>query len=274
MIELGDPVPLTLTITSGGAPADATSVVLTIEKPDGTTTSSPTDFTLAHVPASGVYSYLYLPPVTGSYQARFVATGINSGAWEDPFTVESSRSFISAAEASAHMRAAGIITTATDQEQLRWLCRVASEAVEGDLSRIVAPRTVVETFDGGQCGIVLRNLPVISITSVVDGGATLTTDQYTYSAAVGILYRGGAMDPQRFAGGRNGVAVTLRAGYQRPPMILRKVALNGVQRMWQASQQLPHPALDDDLSNVFTAAGILTPLEMVAYEKLRHLALA
>jgi hypothetical protein len=41
--------------------------------------------------------------------------------------------------------------------------------------------------------------------------------------------------------------------------------------MWQQSQQMPHPALDDlgAESSLFTPAGLLTPLEMSAYARLR-----
>jgi hypothetical protein len=67
------------------------------------------------------------------------------------------------------------------------------------------------------------------------------------------------------------VTVVYVAGPTDPPRIARKVALNGVERMWQSSQQTAHPMLDDvsAAEAVFTAAGTLTPLEMGAYNSLR-----
>jgi hypothetical protein len=283
MIEPGDVVPLRLAITdpANGSPVDAGTVTLEITDPTGavvTLTGASTP-PVQHTAASGVYLVSWpVPAVYGTYRYRWIATGANAGVWPDVFTVESPEGvFVSTAEALAHLRATTVITRAADVEELRRLIRVACDAVERDLGRIIAPRTVTETYSGGGAAIVLARSPVIAITSVTDNGSTLTAGtDYTFDSRVGIIYRGGPQSPTRFTTGRGTVAVTYRAGYQQPPWIARQVALRGVQRMWQQSQQMPHPALDDLGADgqLFTPAGVLTPLEMAAYDKLRQLAIA
>lgn len=278
MIEYGDPVPLTITIrNAAGTPEDATTVSLTITRPDLTTITSPTDFAIAHTALSGIYSYTYLPTQIGLHpSARWVATGINAGAWDEPFTVEQpGRAFINATEAIAELRSVRIPTRPADIEQLRWYCRVASNCVEHDLSRTIAPRAMTEVFDGGQCAVILAHGPVQSVTTVVDSGTTLTASDYVLSVKTGILYRGSQTSPTRFLTGRGTTSVTYVVGYTSPPPIVRKVALRGVVRMWQLGQQLTHPALDDiGAESVGYAIGTLTPLELDAYKSLRRLAIS
>ena len=50
---------------------------------------------------------------------------------------------------------------------------------------------------------------------------------------------------------------------------MRKVAKNGAQRMWQQSQQMPHPAMDDLDVELQVQTGVLTPLEYAAYQSIK-----
>ena len=84
------------------------------------------------------------------------------------------------------------------------------------------------------------------------------------------LCRGSTLYLTPWAWGVENITVTYVAGCVDPPRICRKVALNGVQRMWQESQQAAHPLLDEFCPEaVAVAAGALTPLEMAAYNSLR-----
>jgi hypothetical protein len=223
--------------------------------------------------------------VTGEYYVPYPTTtsGLHSELWtavvggvtaviRRSFTVEATTPlFVDTEEAVAHLRASGVIVSAADLEQLRWLCMVACSAVESDLGRRVAWQQVTETFDGGQSVILLRSTPLISVTTVVESGTTLTAADYTADVSASIIYRGGQQSPRCWAWGRQNVTITYAAGYLIPPPVVRKVALSGVQRMWQSSQQTHHPGLDDVSGEqaIFEAIGTLTPLELAAYNGFR-----
>jgi hypothetical protein len=271
-IEIGDVVPLRLTTRNAAKVlTDVVSVALVITRPDATTTSP----TVAHVASSGVYTASYTTTQLGQHTYTWTATDpVNGGTFTDTFTVDDGYTpFVSLAEQLRFMRATAVITDPDDLETLRGFIRVACEAVELDLGRFISPQTVVRTFDGGVTALVLKG-PIISITSVVDGGSTLTTDQYVADTSVGIVYRGGSNSPRWFTTGRQTVVITYRAGSSRPSSVARKVAMNGAMRMWQGSQQMPHPDLDDLDVEVQVRAGVLTPLEYAAYQKLKGPGLA
>lgn len=272
-IEIGDSVPLTLTTRNAAkVPTDVVSAALVITRPDGTT-SSPT---VGHVTASGVYTASFTPATAGFHRYTWTATDpVNGGTFTDGFMVEDDYvPFVSLDEQLGFMRARGVIDRDPDDlEILRWFVRVACEAVELDLGRYISAQTVTRTFDGGVTALVLKG-PIISITSVVDAGSTLTTDQYVADTSAGIVYRGGSTSPTWFTGGRQAVVITYRAGSIRPSSVARKVAMNGALRMWQGSQQMPHPDLDDLDAEVQVRAGVLTPLEFAAYQKLKGPGLA
>lgn len=258
MIDLGDPVTLTWVLGSSG------TVVATVTLPDGTT-SAPT------VSGTSTYSATYTTTQAGLHRINWVSSGATVAAHADVFNVEPAAAglIVSVADALAHLRSVTSITTTADLEQLRWLVAVTSDAVERDLDRILARRTVVETRDGGRLALVLNCSPVISITSVVESGTTTAAGDYTTDLENGVLYRGAATSPQRFAVGRQNVVVTYVAGMLVVPKIARKVALNGVERMWQHSQQAPHSAFAVDVE-IATVITRLTPLEMAAYDSLRR----
>jgi hypothetical protein len=255
----------------GGVLVNATTVVLTITFPDLTTTTP----TVTNPPATtGKYFYRQVVSPTGqtgSYTGTWLftlATG-ETTSYVDSFEV--GVSLVTIREATTHLRAGGTIVTANDLEQLQWLCAVSTDAVERDLGRTIIRKTVTETFDGGQSAILLTNTPVISVTTIVESGVTLAATDYTVNLKAGIVYRGGQQSPRSWLWGRQNIVATTLAGYAIRPVVVRKVALNGVQRMWQSSQQAAHPFLDDVSAEeaVFAAAGTLTPLEFAAYNSLR-----
>lgn len=273
-MDLGDTLPFRTDFydEDGGVLADPASVTLTITLPDGTEVAG----TVTN-PAVGKYACDYATSSSspaGRYVGRWLGTfpGGAPAAYVETFDVGDS--LVTVDEAIAHLRAAGILTTEDDLDQLQWLTFVASEAVEFDLDRVMLPRTVVETHDGGG-SIVLRKSPVISITSISESGTALTTSDYLVNTDAGILYRGSNYAARAFLAGFQNVVVTYRAGYLNPPRVVRKVALNAVQGMWQTSQQANHPALDEFAADaVFSATGQLTPLERAAYEALRSVGVA
>jgi hypothetical protein len=268
-LNLGGIIRLTYAVKNDlGVLANPATATVTITQPDGTT-ASPT---------------VVLPPtVTGQLVVDFtsVQAGLHSVHWattapvtseDDVFVAEApARMLVSVDEAVSHLRAGGVITSDADREQLQWLCLVATDAVEHDLGRVLVRRTIVETYEGAGGAISLRSTPVISITSVVEAGTTLTINDYLLNVSQGVLLRGTSLSSQSWAYGRQNIVVTYVAGYARPPAIARKVALNAVQAMWQTSQQASHPLINEDVAPEFISASVegLTPLEMRAYDRLR-----
>ena len=257
----------------GGVLINATSVTLTILKPDGT---------------SATPSVTNPPAVTGKYVLDQVTAptdpaGLWRGTWL--FTLASGKTstfvesfdvgptLITIDEALTHLRALNIIVKGADLEQLQFLTFAATDAVERDLDRILMKRTFVGSYSGGQEFIKLDQSPVISITTVVESGITLTANDYLLDSP--LLWRGNTTTGLTWSWGRLNVVITSVAGFNNPPVIARKVALNAVQRMWQESQQAAHPMIDElGESAVMTAVGLLTPVERMAYESLRMVPVA
>jgi hypothetical protein len=280
-VDLGD----TLTFKSdlydkppdqGGVLVNAPTVTLTITLPDGSTVLG----SVQNPPATtGKYLYDYTTSVlglAGRYVGRWLFTlaGGKTTSYVEAFDVGAS--LVSVDEAMAHLRAVGIITTADDLDQLQWLTFVATDAIERDLARVLVRRTIVETHDGGRWAIVLRQQPVISITSVTETGVTLSSvSGYVLDTFSGVLSRGSWLVPTRFWPGRQNIVVTYVAGETNAPPIARKVALNTIQGMWQQSQQAPHPAMAEFAGNsTFVDTSSLTPVERDAYNSLRIVGIA
>ena len=269
MIDLGDVVPLTLQVKDPVtlALANAGAVVCTVTAPDGTS-STPA----VGNPTTGNYSVQFTPAQYGQHRVRWVATGTNAGAFADEFVVESDyQPFVSLAEQLTFMKATTVITSVADLELLRLFIRTACEAVEQDLDRSISLQTRVQTIDGGTAAVILHRPPVVSITSVVESGVTLATTDYVVNLVAGILYRGQSTAPRYFLSGWQNVVITTRNGYlTNVPTVARMVAMKGAQRLWQQSQQMPHPAMDDlGSEGTVNVVGQLTPLEWAAYQKLK-----
>jgi hypothetical protein len=249
------------------------TATLTITQPDGTLAAG---ITVTLPPAdAGRLVYDFTPSQAGLHSVRW-STTVPTTADDDMFVAERAASLIvSVDEAVAHLRAGGIIISDADREQLQWLCLVASDAVERDLGRVIARRTVTEVYDGGRMAIMLRSTPVLSITSVTESGTLLGPGDYVVNPSTGLLYRGSTLSSLWFTYGRQNVTVVYVAGYLDPPRIVRKVALNGVQRSWQESQQASHPLLDEAIeAGIAVAVGTLTPLELGAYNSLKAVGIA
>ena len=267
-------------VDAAGVPANAGTVTATITLPDGTTTSPSVVNS-----AAGLYDFDYLTVQVGRHTLIGSATGGTLGSavekFDDVFHVEQpGRFLVGFDDARTQLRAVTTITTLADREQLRWLCLAASDAVERDLGRVVARRTVVETYDGGADALVLLSTPVISITSVTESGVAVTNPGgYVLNTRTGLLYRGSTTSGQYWAWGRQNIVVTSVAGMVNPPAVIRLVALYLIQALWQSSQQAPHPLLDEggvEEAGVFAGAlltGLPQPLKN-AYASLQSAGLA
>jgi hypothetical protein len=168
--NLGDVVPLSVTITDAdGQPANAGAVTVTVTLPDGTTASpSVTN------DDPGVYNADYPTVQAGRHGIRWVATGENASAFTDAFTVDAADggAFVSLAEVKRHLKK----TKPDDDDELLEFIAAACSAIEDRIGP-VTPTVVTEEahHHWGTNTIVLKQRPVVSVTSVVLAGDPVTT---------------------------------------------------------------------------------------------------
>ncbi|WP_330349574.1 hypothetical protein [Streptomyces sp. NBC_00582] len=186
--DLGAVVPLGTTVRdSSGQLANAGSMALTIGLPDGTSTTvdpvAPT--------STGVYGYDYPTVQPGRHTVRWVATGINAGAYPDVFDVREGTLtwIVSLADAKAQLKLAH--TTDQDDNVRRWI-GATTRAVEWFVGP-VAVRTVTETHSVGQVrALALRKIPVLELVSVVavlDGGTSYDVSTLDLAGEDGVVRR-------------------------------------------------------------------------------------
>lgn len=236
MLDLGDPVPLGVTVRApDGTPADAGSVTCTVTLPDGTTATP----TVAH-DGTGLYSATYTPTLSGLHAVRWVATAPNASAFTDTFLVTPA---VSTVVSMAGLRLHLGVSTSTTDEQLRRIAGVATDLAERYTGRSWRRTPIVETHDGGLCALVLRRTPVASVTSVVESGTTLATG-WVLDSGAGILYRGTTTSEQAWACGRQNVVITYVAGGDVPETV-RHAVLELARHLWDTQRggsQLPRQA--------------------------------
>jgi hypothetical protein len=157
----------------------------------------------------------------------------------------------------------------TDAFSVAWV----AENVPPVLASCMCSRATAPSWHDEQTAAV-GEIRRLSVASVVENGVTLVAGTgYVVDVASGILYRGSTQGVQCFASGLQNTVITYRAGELRPSAVARKVAKNGAARMWQG-RQMPHPALDDLGAEMVAPLGVLTPLELAGYMKLKRPGLA
>ena len=228
--DLGDTVALSVTVKNeDGTPENATSASYTITKPDGTT-EGPT--TVSGV--AGVYDYDYAPATAGRYAYRFVATGTNACVVTDVFDVADPA--LLPVVSLAELRTALKLSATTSDELLREILDEATDLAERRVGRALRRKTVVESHAGGSSGILLRQPPALSITSVVENGTTLDSSAYFVRESSGVLYRGTATAPYCWPHGT--VVVTYVAGYADPPSAAKRGVKAIAKWLYQSEQNM------------------------------------
>lgn len=184
--DLGDPVVLTfLTVDSAGNPANSSSVVLTITKPDGTTETP----AVTNPPAvTGTYTVTYSPATAGRYLARWVATVTNPQAYTEAFDVRDAAPplLFSLSDAKSLLN----VSSTTNDAKMRDLIESTTAAVEF-LAGSVVRRTVIERYEAfGSDTLVLRSAPVLSVTTItpiLTGGLTYEVANVDVDGNTGII---------------------------------------------------------------------------------------
>lgn len=241
--DIGDLVKVSTQVTVAGVPTDAT-MAIAISAPDGSTPGAPV---ISH-DGVGLYSASLPVAMAGNYVVKWTASGAAVGVDEYQIFVQpAGTKIVGLGETKAHLNIAG---TSQDNELLGFI-DAAGEVIEA----ICGPtlnKTVVESFDGGDETIALRQWPIVSITSVKEtwwGNATynltevdITTGpfngfQFTFDPQSGTITRRNGGFVQCFMDGTDNITVTYVKGRAQPwKANIRLAALELVGWFWRSSQ--------------------------------------
>lgn len=232
---LGQQVVLATTVTDTlGAPTDAT-MSLVVTKPDGSTLVSGVGLTIAH-PGVGQYSCT-VPATTlaGTWLYLWTASGAAIGTDDGQFDVLAiTRRIVSLASAKLHLNK----NNTADDVEIQDFIDAASAVVVREVGPVV-PTSYTESLPAPNGRLILTWAPVISITTVIENGATVAPSGYRLNATAGIIERVNGNAPTYWAG--NGsqadITVTYLAGRTGavPPNI-RLATLELVAHLWRNSQ--------------------------------------
>jgi hypothetical protein len=245
---LGQDVPLAVTVLNdAGAAANASSVVVTVTNPDGTTqTPAVTN------PGTGSYQAVVTAAAQpGTYLARWVATGSGfTFVYETQFQVQPStvEQIVDLQSVKAHLN---MIPTDTSQDAELLGFILAATPIIRDIIGPILPESHVQFFDGGVETISLPWQPVIAIQSIYEYyglSSFLLTEQqlgqqmnafaFTVDYVTGQVTRrtfGG--QAAKFAIGDKNVKATWTAGRTDIPYNVRLGALELIRHNWQMTQQ-------------------------------------
>lgn len=192
--DVGDSVPIAWDVRdAAGVLTNASTSVLTITLPDGTTT-------LPSVPGpsvAGQYRVTFVPTLEGRHVWRAVTTGPNT-AYQDVFEVREALSpaIISLADAKAHLNIP--ITSTTFDDELREFIESTTVTVEQYVGPITR-RTYVRQVCSDGYAVILPHTQILSITSIVliaDGTSPITLSDLSINAEAGIVaYKNGSPFP-------------------------------------------------------------------------------
>jgi len=206
---VGSQVRLSFTVTdAAGAATNATTQVFTVTLPDGSAGIPPS----VQTDGTGSYYGDYTVTVAGRHEWYATTTGPATRTAVNVFNAAAITAgagpIVGLTEAKNHLTISG---TGSDAELMDFLQR-ASAGVEQYTGCSWRRATVVETYDGGKTAIVLRQAPILSITTVTESGATLPASNYFTDANAGLLVRGSQTAPMTWLNGLQNVTVTYVVG--------------------------------------------------------------
>lgn len=246
---LGQPVPLrALVRDSDGVLSDATTVVLTITLPDGTTATP----SVTNPPAvTGTYEFDYTPTLPGLHPYRWVFTGTNASAPPlDSFYVDPGPTGLAPLASLAEARHQCRLTSTAEDSTVQLFLRVASNQCERR-TQLWRRQTLTKTADGGAQFVRLKR-PIISVTTVTEGGTTVAASGWTAVLEDGLLYRGGSTwRGMRWARGQQNIVVTYVGGPSDGlvPDEIRQGVLLLTEHLWSTQRgaaNLPRKTADTD----------------------------
>ena len=225
-------VRLTLEVrNSGGTLANGGAVTCTIIEPDGTSVAGS-----VVNDSTGSYYVDFSPDQVGAHGVQWVVTGANAGTLEESFSVDDITIAppVSLSTLKAHLN----LTGTTNDDELRSMLNAATAAIEARVGPLTR-RPVTEVHNGGVSGILLRQPPALSITSVTENGSTVAGSGYTLSPGGGVVTRVNGYSRSVWTDGFNNVSITYTAGRTSIPADIRQAVLELVRHLWttQRGQQ-------------------------------------
>lgn len=217
--DLGDAVALSWTASGAGG-----TIALSITLPDGTTASP------AVTTTGAINVATYTTTQAGRHVVAWTATGAIADAYRDVFDVTDATDagLVSLDDLKRHLN----ITTSTYDDELRAFGQVAADMVEGHCNRYWRRRTIVDTFDAGGEAVNLTHTPLISVSSVVSRGVTVSTNNWRVNLLTGRLrYRWGF-----FPGDYEDLVVTYVCGSLTIPPVVRQSALETTRHLWMTQR--------------------------------------
>lgn len=237
----------------GGTLTNATTAVLTVTLPDGSTVTP----TVANPPAQdGQYRADYTTVQAGRHTVRWVFTG-PAHAYVDVLDVREAAPawLFSLADAKNQLK----ITLSDQDEEIRDKIGATTRAVEWFVGP-VAVRTVTEVHHVGMVQtLALRKIPALSLTevaAVLEGGTSYAVDALDLDGDTGVVQRldGGLMyGPLR---------TTYRAGRLVVPENIREGGELILQHLWRTRQGPGRPQLgvgDFDVTEPIPGLGYAIP---------------
>lgn len=241
--DLGEIVIRTVQLyDSTGVAVDADSLpTWAVTLPDASAGTPPT---VLHG-ATGEYFVNYTTVQAGAHLDVWTATvgGLAVRFGPDVFHVRPSSPgpLLSLAEAKRHLRITSV-DVARDEE-LRDFVDAATELCEDFTNRSYRRQTIVESHDGGKCGLLLRRTPVQSVTTVVESGGAVTSTGWVLDANAGTLTRGTTMATWQWIPGKQNVTVTYVTGVAVISPTVRQAVKVTLAHLWatQRGSSMPPP---------------------------------
>lgn len=252
--DLGAVVPLGTTVRdAAGALANAGAMAVSITLPDRTTTTvSPV------APAStGTYAYDYPTVQPGRHTVRWVATGINAGAYTDAFDVREATppAILSLADAKEHLKK----RDTADDGEIRFWNEATTRAVEYFVGPVVIRSFTEDHHVRLADALALRRTPVLELTSLAPlraGGVTYDVADLSLDGDAGIV--------TRYDGGRiwGPLRVTYLAGRTIIQANITGAARIILQHLWRTRQGPGRPQRgteDYDVTEPLPGLGYAIP---------------
>lgn len=255
--DIADSVPIAWDVRdAAGDLVNASTAVLTVTKPDGTTELP----TVSTPSTDGQYRVTYIPTDEGRYAWRAVTTVPNT-AYQDVFVVRGavSPALLSLANAKAHLNIPD--STTTSDAELREFIEAATEIVESYVGP-VAIRTHTARVAGGRAVIALPHTQVREITAltlVSDGSVPVALPDLTIDTTAGLIgYTSGATFP------RGDMDVTYTVGRTTVKANWTLAAKIILKHNWDTQLGNLPSIQGDSPGYVMTGAGYLVPYRAIS----------
>lgn len=231
-VDVGEAITRRIYITrADGSAVDADSLpTYALTMPDGTTATPPA---VQHGATGEYYVNVTTTSQVGLYSDVWTATVLTlpTKFGPDSFRVRAASlpPLLGLSEARAVL---GVGSDAARDERIREYLEAATSLCEEHAGAKFRRQTVVETYDGGDAFVMLRSMPVQSVTSVTENGTAVASTGWVLDPLSGLLWRGTMAAPSRWVPGLQNVSVTYVAGAADPPALAVRAVGITLAHLW------------------------------------------